>query len=209
MDETANLAVDFELIEPLSERELEILTLIAEHRSNQEIADALFLSLHTVKWYASQIYGKLAVANRREAVERANQLGFLTEPEPDVKHLPHNLPAQLTSFVGRQSELAELRHLLLDPSCRLLTIIGPGGMGKTRLALQAASLLVQDPQIPFEDGVFLSRLASLSDATSVVSAMADAMGFRFSSGRQHARGTIGPFSCGRKVCYSCWITSSI
>ena len=179
MDESANFTVDFELIEPLTERELEILTLFAEHRSNQEIADALFLSLHTVKWYARQIYGKLAVANRWEAVERANQLGLLTERAPDVEHLPHNLPAQLTPFMGRQSELAELCQLILDPSCRLLTITGPGGMGKTRLALQAASLQVQDSPVPFKDGVFLVLLADLNDTDSMVSTIADAVGFLF------------------------------
>ena len=193
MDTSVYSIHDFELIEPLNERELEILALFAEQRTNQEIADALFLSLNTVKWYARQIYGKLAVTNRQEAVERASQLGLLDETEPASESLPHNLPAQLTPFVGRQRELAELRRLLLDPSCRLLTITGPGGMGKTRLALEAASLLVQDPQISFGDGVFLSRLASLSDATSVVSAMADAMGFHFRQANSTPEEQLGQF----------------
>ncbi len=105
-------------------------------------------------------------------------MGLLAESELDIEPPSHNLPAHLTSFVGRQAELAELRHLLLDPGCRLLTITGPGGMGKTRLALEAASLLVQDPQMPFADGIFLSLLAHLRDTTSVVSAVADSMGFR-------------------------------
>jgi hypothetical protein len=46
-----------------------------------------------------------------------------------------NLPARLTPFIGRVHELAELGQLLSDPSCRLLTLVGPGGMGKTRLAI--------------------------------------------------------------------------
>lgn len=49
------------------------------------------------------------------------------------------LPRPLTPFVGRERELADLRHLLADPDCRLLTLVGPGGFGKTRLALQAAA----------------------------------------------------------------------
>src|SRR5262245_20353353 len=50
----------------------------------------------------------------------------------------HNLPAQLTPFIGRVEELGEIAALLSDPACRLLTLVGPGGIGKTRLALEAA-----------------------------------------------------------------------
>jgi DNA-binding CsgD family transcriptional regulator len=65
------------LIEPLSERELEILALIAEDRSNREIADQLFLTVGTVKWYLTGIYGKLGVQNRTLAILRAHQLNLL------------------------------------------------------------------------------------------------------------------------------------
>jgi LuxR family maltose regulon positive regulatory protein len=65
------------LIEPLSERELEILTAIAEGLSNQEAAERLYISERTVKWHASNIYGKLQVSNRTEAVARARSLGIL------------------------------------------------------------------------------------------------------------------------------------
>jgi LuxR family maltose regulon positive regulatory protein len=66
------------LVEPLSERELEVLALIAEGLSNQEIAQRLFISLRTVKWHASNIYGKLGVSNRTQAVARARALGVLS-----------------------------------------------------------------------------------------------------------------------------------
>jgi predicted ATPase/DNA-binding SARP family transcriptional activator len=56
-----------------------------------------------------------------------------------IERRRHNLPAQPTSFVGRTRELAELASLLADPSVRLVTILGPGGIGKTRFALAAAS----------------------------------------------------------------------
>ena len=65
------------LIEPLSARELEVLQLIAQGLSNKEIAQKLFLSLATVKWHASNIYGKLAVSNRTQAVAQARALGIL------------------------------------------------------------------------------------------------------------------------------------
>jgi LuxR family maltose regulon positive regulatory protein len=66
-----------DLIEPLSERESEIMTLIAEGLSNQEIADQLVISLRTVKWHTSNIYSKLDVKNRTEATARARALGIL------------------------------------------------------------------------------------------------------------------------------------
>jgi len=57
--------LDQPLVEPLTDRELEILSLMAQQRTNQEIADTLILSLNTVKWYARQIYGKLGVGGQR------------------------------------------------------------------------------------------------------------------------------------------------
>jgi LuxR family maltose regulon positive regulatory protein len=65
------------LPEPLSERELEVLRLVAEGLPNKEIARRLYLSLHTVKWHTADIYGKLAVRSRTEAVARARALGIL------------------------------------------------------------------------------------------------------------------------------------
>lgn len=66
-----------ELVEPLSERELEVLSLIAEGLSNQEVSQRLFISLATVKWHTSNIYGKLGVKNRTQAIAQARALGVL------------------------------------------------------------------------------------------------------------------------------------
>lgn len=66
------------LIEALSERELEVLALIAEGLTNPEIAERLFISIHTVKSHASNVYGKLLVSNRTQAVQKARQLGLLS-----------------------------------------------------------------------------------------------------------------------------------
>ena len=65
------------LVEPLSDRELEILRLIAAGRSNPEIADLLYLSPNTVKWHVKNLYGKLQVGSRIEAVARGQELGLL------------------------------------------------------------------------------------------------------------------------------------
>ncbi len=65
------------LIEPLSERELEILALIAAGRSNREIAETLILTVGTVKWHLNNLYGKLGVSSRTQAFARARELGLL------------------------------------------------------------------------------------------------------------------------------------
>jgi LuxR family maltose regulon positive regulatory protein len=66
-----------DLVEPLSQRELEVLHLMAQGRTNQEIAQQLIVAPGTVKAHAASIYRKLDVANRTEAVARARQLGIL------------------------------------------------------------------------------------------------------------------------------------
>ena len=68
---------DSEIVEPLSERELEVLQLIAIGLTNREIADRLYLSLNTVKVHARNIYGKLNVHSRTQAIMRAQELGLL------------------------------------------------------------------------------------------------------------------------------------
>jgi predicted ATPase/DNA-binding CsgD family transcriptional regulator len=174
---------DRPLVEPLSTREMEILAHMAEHRSNREIADVLVLSLNTVKWYARQIYGKLGVNGRRQAVSRARELGLIENGAPAP--LPeHNLPAQLTPFVGRDEEVAEIGELMSEPTCRLLALTGPGGIGKTRLAIQAASLMRDTHRESFRDGVFFVPLASLSSSESFLAALAQAMGFSFYKGKE-------------------------
>jgi LuxR family maltose regulon positive regulatory protein len=65
------------LVEPLSERELEVLRLIAKGLTNQDVANRLFLSGHTVKAHTRNIYSKLSVHNRAQAIARSQQLGLL------------------------------------------------------------------------------------------------------------------------------------
>jgi predicted ATPase/class 3 adenylate cyclase len=86
--------------------------------------------------------------------------------------LPNNLPVQLTSFIGRERELAEAQTKLA--SAKLLTLIGPGGTGKTRLSLQIAIEQLHN----FKDGVWLVELASISDPVFIVSTIASVFELR-------------------------------
>jgi predicted ATPase/DNA-binding SARP family transcriptional activator len=81
---------------------------------------------------------------------------------------PHNLPGRLTSFIGRRDELSEVRRLVAGH--RLVTLTGPGGSGKTSLAIQAAAAITD-----VYDGVWLVRLAGLEDAVRVPRAVADTL----------------------------------
>jgi LuxR family maltose regulon positive regulatory protein len=76
-DNVAVSSEDQPLIEPLSERELEVLALIADGLKNQEIADNLTVALSTVKTHINNIYGKLGVSSRVQAVTRAQELGLI------------------------------------------------------------------------------------------------------------------------------------
>jgi predicted ATPase/DNA-binding CsgD family transcriptional regulator/tetratricopeptide (TPR) repeat protein len=174
---------DQPLVEPLTTREFEILTHLAEHRTNREIADLLVLSVNTVKWYARQIYDKLGVGNRRQAVARAWALGLLPASDSTAPR-PHNLPAQVTTFLGRQRILMEIGRLLSGSRTRLLTIVGPGGIGKTRLAIAAATLVLEEDGDSFQDGIFYVSLARLSDPATIPAALARAIGFQFYQGEE-------------------------
>jgi hypothetical protein len=93
-------------------------------------------------------------------------------PREREKHPPHNLPLELSSFIGRQREMAEVKRLLSGR--RLLTLTGPGGCGKTRLALAVGRDLVEG----FEDGAWIIELASLSNPDLVTQAATFALGVR-------------------------------
>jgi predicted ATPase/class 3 adenylate cyclase len=85
---------------------------------------------------------------------------------------PNNLPTQTSGFVGRETELQRLRERLDDAGVRLVTLTGPGGTGKTRLALRAAA----DQIDRFTDGVFFVDLITATDGDAVLALVATAVG---------------------------------
>ena len=110
------------------------------------------------------------------------QLGLEGLPTdfPPLKTLeahPNNLPIQPTPFIGREKEVAAVTQLLRRPDVRLVTLSGPGGVGKTRLALHVAAELSDD----FTDGIFVVALAPINTPEQVVPAIAQTLGIGESS----------------------------
>jgi predicted ATPase/DNA-binding SARP family transcriptional activator len=113
-----------------------------------------------------------------EVSEETRQLYEKLEREESLPGGPtllprHNLPAQTTSFEGREAELAEIDQLLSNPSCRLLTLVGPGGIGKTRLALEAAGRRATS----YRDEVYFVPLAHVPSPEFVVPSVASVLRF--------------------------------
>lgn len=118
------------------------------------------------------------------------------QPIAEAKPTPHNLPIQLTSFIGREKEITEIKRFLTksEGSVRLLTLTGPGGCGKTRLAMQAASGLLDD----FREGVWLIEFAPLADPALVPQTVAAVLGLKEQLGRPIQSTLIGHLR-GKKI----------
>ena len=106
--------------------------------------------------------------------------------------LPNNLPAQLSAFIGRAREVAEVRALV--ESCRLVTLTGAGGCGKTRLGLQVAAELLDGSG----DGVWLAELAAVTDQDAVPAAISRALRLAVDPGRRRWRRCWMPWP--RRMC---------
>jgi WD40 repeat protein/DNA-binding CsgD family transcriptional regulator/tRNA A-37 threonylcarbamoyl transferase component Bud32 len=144
--ELAPVVVEQPLIEPLTDRELEVLRLMAEGLSHGEIAQKLVLAVTTAKWYAQEIYGKLGVSNRRQAVVVGQRLGLLEGaarqdialPDWMVGHNPYKglaafQQADAADFFGREALVEQLVAHLQDRGdlARFLAVVGPSGSGKS------------------------------------------------------------------------------
>ena len=110
-----------------------------------------------------------------------------------------NLPQQPTEFIGRAQEVADIVAILGTPGTRLVTLVGPGGIGKTRLSIQAAATIARRDPERFADGVFFISLASLSSADSMAGAIAGALGFQFSQGERQPEEQLIDYLRGRKM----------
>ena len=117
---------------------------------------------------------------------------------------PNNLPVQRTAFIGREHEAAALRQLLSREDVRLVTLTGPGGIGKTRLALQVAGEIAAE----FPGGVCFVPLSVVEDPGLIASTIAQAVGVR-ETGNQSAQESLKEYLAGwTSRCFSCSTTSS-
>ena len=107
--------------------------------------------------------------DRNSRPNRMISIGRALE-RPSIAGPKHNLPRQLSAFVGREQELSDITSLLAKH--RMLTLAGPGGVGKTRLALQVAQKLLYE----FPDGVWLVELATVIESRFVNQVVATALG---------------------------------
>jgi predicted ATPase/DNA-binding SARP family transcriptional activator len=166
----------------------ELEALVAEHPLHEKLAGLLMRALAATGRQADALAAYEALRGRL-----ADELGIDPGPEVRAVHLEvlrgeiapaaapagrarTNLRAQLTSFVGRTDEVARVGKAL--QTCRLITLVGPGGAGKTRLAAEVAAAMRDDALDDTADGIWLAELASVTDAADVPQAVLGAIGLR-------------------------------
>jgi predicted ATPase/DNA-binding CsgD family transcriptional regulator len=171
----------------LTRRAQEVAELVALGLTNREIAQRLFLSERTAEWHIEQIFNKLGFTSRSQVAAWVSRSQVEAAAPAPSRRPRGNLPAQLTTFVGRDRELSNLFDLVA--ANRLVTVTGAGGTGKTRLALRLAEELQSD--IP--QGIWLCDLAPVADASLVGDAIARSVGAnrtapdRLGGARDHLR----------------------
>ena len=154
----------------LTTRELQVARLVRDGLTDREIGTRLFIARRTAEWHLQQIFNKLGVNSRSQVaawVEHDQAVG--STAESSTEH-GHNLPPQLTTFVGRGAQLAEIELLLSTKS--LVTLTAVGGAGKTRLALEVA-VRVQDS---YPGGTWFVDLAPVKDGHLISRAFGSALG---------------------------------
>ena len=190
----------------MSAREAEVLAALGEHLTNAEIAARLFISVRTVESHVSSLLRKLQLSDRRALAVAAANLRPAAPRGPGAAPVRRRrnrgagraqgagarglwapgsggpaevalLPAPLTSFVGRAAERAALAAALGEH--RLVTAVGPGGVGKTRLALS----VVGDVAGRYADGAWYVDLVPVTDPAMVAPAIAAALGLGEHQGR--------------------------
>lgn len=161
--EYAWMQVELDPLDEAAHRQLMRLLAASDQRS---LALAQFRQLERI------LAEELSVTPERATIELFEQIREPTQGKSSACRARHNLPAPLTAFIGRRSELERLKKAVQDPGSRLLTILGPGGSGKTRLALELARSCTGE----YPDGVFMVGMNPLSSSEAILPALIEAVG---------------------------------
>lgn len=165
LERALSFAIRKSTLDPLDE---------AAHRQIMGLYDRLGRRSEALSQYAvcrEILNAELSVEPEAETTALFHEIA--RQPGPTLVSAPaHNLPAPLTRLVGRQVELDQVCQNLLNPDCRLLTVLGPGGIGKTRLALEAGRMLLP----AFQNGVFLAELSTQRADQTLIPVIAQAVG---------------------------------
>ena len=137
----------------------------AGQAEEQRLAGLIFAAANLKRYFAAF---SIPLPTEVENIYSDGRVEAGSQGTPRAKKPHHNLPVQVTPFIGRTAQIAFLRELILDPKVRLVTLIGPGGTGKTRLSLQVAQELLDY----FPQGVFFVPLADDTESTQFVSRVA-------------------------------------
>jgi len=154
----------------LTPRELQVARLVRAGLTDRDIADRLFITRRTAEWHVKQILNKLGFNSRSQVaawVAHYEAVGSIADSSNGHRH---NLPLQLTTFVGRGNELAELQRLLAAK--RFVTLTAVGGAGKTRLALEVANRALD----AYPDGAWLVDLTLIKDGHLVARVFGSTLG---------------------------------
>lgn len=150
--------------------------------------------------YAAANLNRYAALFDLPAPAEARQLYDPTQLSPDraatimSRSAPHDLPAQVTTLIGREGETVAVKELLTADDTRLVTLTGPGGVGKTRLSLEVAAQV----RAAFPDGVFFVPLADITDPALVDSKIAQILDVR-DSGNQPLIETVKAFLRDKRI----------
>src|SRR5262245_35604230 len=132
------------------------------------------------------MYNKLGVGKR----------GVEHTPAESKRAVAHNLPPQTMPFIGRGEEIIAIANRLAEPACGLLTLVGPGGIGKTRLALEVAQYIAQTS--PPADSIYLVDLQPLKSGEFLPTAVCNALGVLV-SGSEDPRDQLLSYLTGRNT----------
>ena len=164
----------------LTAREAEVFSLLQRRLTNAEIADELYISVRTAETHVASVLRKLGADNRRAVAPTVIDAALLEERGADVHRANRRLPVLRTELIGRADLVAAVSTQLED--ARITTLIGPGGVGKTSVALAVA----HHEADRWPEGVAFVDLVPARTATDVLRGLVDALGVEGDAARSNA-----------------------